>query len=185
MSRAYMHARTTSDIQVELCEEDKREPGDENRCGKLIKSMYGTRAAAHDWLSEVMRTMTDLGFKQGKASACVFSHRQRDVKALVLGDDFVSSDERTEREWLCEGLKFETKMTTVGEDDDLAKEARVLNRIVRWHPRKGITYEADPRHAAEIISRDTGAEKLTNVSTPAAKETGREAEEEKQAGRQG
>ena len=36
-SRAYMYARTTSDIYVELSEEDKTEPGDENRCGKLIK----------------------------------------------------------------------------------------------------------------------------------------------------
>ena len=40
--------------------------------------------------------------------------------------------------------KFETKTVMVGEDDDLAKEARVLNPIVRWHSRKGITYETDP-----------------------------------------
>ena len=38
--------------------------------------------------------------------------------------------------------------------------------------------EADPRHA-EIISRDPGAEKLKTLSTPAAKDTGREAEEVK------
>ena len=60
-------------------------------------------------------------------------------------------------------------MTILGEDDDLAKVVRVLNPIVRWHPRKGITYEADPRHA-EITCRDTGAEKLNTISTPAAKE---------------
>ena len=42
--------------------------------------------------------MTDLGFKQGKASPCVLWHRQRDAKALVHGDDFVSSGERKERE---------------------------------------------------------------------------------------
>ena len=65
-----------------------------------------------------------------------------------------------------------------GEDDDLAKEARVLNRIVRWHPRKGITYEAVSGHA-KMISRDTGARKLKTISTPAAKEAGRDAEEEK------
>ena len=55
-SRAYMHARKTSDIYVELCEEDKCEPGEEHRCGKLVKSMYGTRGAAHDWQSEVTGT---------------------------------------------------------------------------------------------------------------------------------
>ena len=70
--RACVYARTSSDKNVELCEVDKTEPGDENRCGKLIKSMYGTRAPAHDWQSEVTRTMTDLGFKQGKASPWVF-----------------------------------------------------------------------------------------------------------------
>ena len=72
VSRDYMHARTSSDIYVELCEEDRTEPRDENRCGKLVKSMYETRAAAHDWQSEVTGTMTELGFKQGKASPCVF-----------------------------------------------------------------------------------------------------------------
>ena len=113
--------------------------------------------------------MTDLGFKQGEASPCVFWHRQRDVKALVHGTTCVIWV--SELEWLCKGLKkkFETKMTMVGEDDDLAKEARVLNRIVRWHSRQGITHEADPRHA-EVISRDAGAEKLKTISTRAEKQ---------------
>ena len=75
--------------------EDKTEPGDVHRCGKLMKSMYGTTAAAHDWQSEVTRTMTELGFKQCEASPRVFWHRQRDMEALVHGDDFVSSGERT------------------------------------------------------------------------------------------
>ena len=74
--------------------------------------------------------------------------------------------------------KFETKIIMVGEDGDLGKEARVLNRIVRWHPQKGIIYDVDRKHV-EIIIRDIGAEKLKTISTPAAKETGRETEEEK------
>ena len=45
---------------------------------------------------------------------------------------------------------------------------RVLNRIVEWTP-KGITYEADQRHA-EIICRDLGLkEKSKGVSTPGVK----------------
>ena len=64
-------------------------------------------------------------------------------------------------------------MVVVGEDDDLAKEARVLHRIVRWNPRKGITLEADP------ISREARAEELKTISTQATKKTGRETEEEK------
>ena len=45
-SRAYMYARTSSDMYAELCEEDETEPGDENRCGKLMMSMYGTRGSS-------------------------------------------------------------------------------------------------------------------------------------------
>ena len=41
----------------------------------------------------------------------VLARAKRDMKALVHGDDFVSSGEGAEREWLCKGLKkFETKM---------------------------------------------------------------------------
>ena len=66
-------------------------------------------------------------------------------KVLVHGDDFVSSSERSELEWLCRSMqkKFETKIVMAGDHDDLAKEARVLHQIVMWHPRKGPTYEAD------------------------------------------
>ena len=41
ISRAYMYARTTRDVFVELCEEDKTEPGDENRFGKLFSRCMG------------------------------------------------------------------------------------------------------------------------------------------------
>ena len=36
ISRAYMHARTASDIYVEWCQEDKTEPADEHRCALMI-----------------------------------------------------------------------------------------------------------------------------------------------------
>ena len=57
ISRAYTHARMASDMCVELCVRRIRPSRDEHRCGKLIKSVYGTRAAAHDWQSEVTGTM--------------------------------------------------------------------------------------------------------------------------------
>ena len=39
ISRAFMHARTASDVYVEFCEEDKTEPRDEHRRTTHIKSM--------------------------------------------------------------------------------------------------------------------------------------------------
>ena len=145
--RAKMYVRTTSDMYVSCAKTTTPSWATRTDAGSLQSRCMETKAAAHDWQLEVTRTMEDLGLKQSKASPCVFWHRQRDISAHVRGDDFVSSGERSVLEWLCKGLKkkFDTKMTMVGEDDDLAKEARVLNGIVRWHPRKRITYEAERR----------------------------------------
>ena len=66
-------------------------------------------STAHDSQSEVTRTMTDLGSSKAKhLHAC--SGTSKCMKALVHGDDFVSSGKRTEVEWFCKGLKnkFET-----------------------------------------------------------------------------
>ena len=54
-SRAYMHARTASDRNVELCEKDKTEPVGEHRCGKLVQSVYKTTATAHNKQSKVTK----------------------------------------------------------------------------------------------------------------------------------
>ena len=75
----------------------------------------------------------DLGFKQGEASTCVFWHQQRDIKALVHGDDFVSGTLVVVRD----------KDIMVGEDDDMAKEARVS--FVRWHRERGRNTEEERR----------------------------------------
>ena len=59
--RAYFHARARRDVYVELPEEDK-EPG---MCGKLQKSMYGTRDAAQNWEDCYVEFITSLGFRRG------------------------------------------------------------------------------------------------------------------------
>ncbi len=52
-------------------------------------------------------------------------------------------------------MAWKIKSNLVGEDKDLDKQLRVLNRIVRWKPGIGLTYEPDPRHA-EILIREMG-----------------------------
>ena len=65
----------------------------------------------------------------------ILSHRQRDMKALVHGDDFVS-------EWLCKGLKkkLETKMTMVerGRRPGQGGESAEPNREMALAPRDHI-----------------------------------------------
>ena len=66
--RAYVYAKSERDVYIELPEEDY----EEGMCGKLVKSMYGTRDAARNWEMEYTGFMRDAGFKQGIASPCAF-----------------------------------------------------------------------------------------------------------------
>ena len=165
-----MHERP-ADIYVEQCDEDKTEPGEGHRCDESQQvHVWDQGSSSRDWQLDSDENNEGLwDFGRAEYFCACSGMVQRDIKTQVHGDDFVSSGDRSELGWLCRSLqkKFETKMIMVGEDDDLDKEAGVLNRIARWHPHKGITYAADPRQA-EIIGRETDEAKP--ISTPAAKE---------------
>ena len=68
ISRAYFQADAIREVYVELPDED----WEEGMCGKLLKSMYGTRDAAQNWGAAYSEFMKSIGFQQGKASSCVF-----------------------------------------------------------------------------------------------------------------
>ena len=58
------------------------------------------------------------------------------------------------------------------------KEAKMLNRIVRWTS-EGIEYEADPRQAEQLI-RDLGMGGSKSVGTPGVKTTSEQLGEDKE-----
>ena len=75
VSRAYFNAPARRAIYVEIPAEDQ-EPGDEDKCGRLLASMYGTRDAARNWYEELKRTLVDrLGAEVGVASPSTFKVR--------------------------------------------------------------------------------------------------------------
>ena len=175
VSRAYFYAPTSRPVYVQLPEED-REPGDENMCGKLRVSMYGTRDAAMNWATEYGETLKKAGFVQGKTSPCLFFHEAKNVAIMVHGDDFVAvgdpanlaSTEAALRE------KYKIKTETLGSAEKDVKEVRILNKIVRVTD-DGVELEADPRHA-ELVVRELGLEGCKPSKTPGAKAPGDHAE---------
>ena len=75
-------------------------------CGLLRRHMYGTRRAAEGWQDEYSSTLGELGFIQGVASACVFSHPQRQIMVSVHGDDFTCCGLEEDLLWI-QGLMQE------------------------------------------------------------------------------
>ena len=158
--RAYFHAKARREVYVELPQED-HQPG---MCGKLSKSMYGTRDAAQNWEHAYMEFLENAGFRSGTATPCVFHNRDRDIRAVVHGDDFTVLASENQLDWFRREIvkRFEVKFRgRLGPEQKDDKSIRVLNRVVEWTV-SGIMYEADQRHA-EIIVQELG---LTSASKP-------------------
>ena len=72
-SRAYSYAKAVRPVYVNLPDEDRAE-GDEQMCGRLMMSMYGTRDAAINWAAEYTDTLIKDGCRRGEANICLFHH---------------------------------------------------------------------------------------------------------------
>ena len=163
--KAHLHAYAEREIYVELPPE-RRRPG---VCGRLIRSLYGTRDAPALWERFAASQLEDLGFIRGSASPCVFRHASRDLVVLIHGDDFVFAGAAADLVWVHKELEQRIllkKVGTLGSDSGDVQEIRILNRVLRW-TEEGIAYEADPRHA-DILVQALGSDPSSRA-TPGAK----------------
>ena len=168
VSRAYFYARAARPVYVKLPDEDQG-PGDDNMCGKLNVSMYGTRDAALNWALEYGETLKAAGYQQGVSNPCLFWHPQKEVTVMVHGDDFVAvgDDEELKETEKTLREKYKIKVEKLGNGKQDAKEVRVLNKVIRYTS-EGLELEADPRHA-EIVIRDLELDGRRSCKTPGVK----------------
>lgn len=160
--RAYYQAHARRRIYVELPPEDY----EEGKCGLLNKALQGTRDAAQCWEYEYSSFMEGLGFVRGIASPCIFFNKQRNLRAVIHGDDFTLLGFSKELDWFRAKIqaKWEVKIKgRIGPSAADLKVMPVLNRIVEWTD-AGIVYEADSRHA-EIIVNALGLNSKTKGSS--------------------
>ena len=68
-------------------------------CGKLNKSLYGTRDAAQNWGESYMKFMESVGFHRGIASPCCFYNQERNLRCVVHGDDFTVLGYKQDLDW--------------------------------------------------------------------------------------
>ena len=134
--------------------------------------MYGTRDAAQNWGEACASTMIKMGFTQGKASPCTFSHASRGLRCYIHGGDFVTVGTDQNLQWMKRELEkaYEIKIQVLGPGKEDSSQVRVLNRVLTWST-DGISYEADPRHA-EVVIQELGLSEAKDVATPWTKEEG-------------
>ena len=164
--KAHLHAYAEREVFVEPPPK-RRRPG---FCGRLVRSLYGTRDAPSLWERFAAAQLEALGFVRGMASPCVFRHTSRDLAVVLHGDDFVFAGADADLDWAHRELEVKMllkRVGTLGGDPHDMKEIRVLNRVLRWTA-WGIAYEADPRHA-ELLIRALGPS-ASSRTTPGTKQ---------------
>ena len=96
--------------------------------------------------------MREQGFVVGAYNVSTFYHRQRGLRVMVHGDDFISLRIRESLSWMKCTLeeRFEVKTILFGHREGEALEGRVLNRVIRACS-AGWKYEGDQRHAELVV----------------------------------
>ena len=177
ISRAYFNAKVDAEVPtfVQLPPED---PDAGVMCAELLRHMYGTRAAADGWQEEYSTSLVaDMGFRQGAASPCLFKHPERSIVLTVHGDDFTAAGPKQDLDWFEAMMRERYELTIqprLGPASVDAKEAVVLNRVVRWCDH-GIEYEADPRQVEKLLA-ECGLAGANSVATPGVRASFAEAE---------
>ena len=154
VARAFFEAPVKRTVCVELPREALQGGGvDEDSVGLLQMSLYGTRDAAANFQAEVRKFMESCGFVQSRYSPSVYYHKERGLRTLVHGDDFMTTGRRDHADWFKRRLeaRFEIKTKIIGLGEGEVAEERLLGRIIRATPGGGWEYEADQRHAELII----------------------------------
>ena len=108
--RAYFYAPARRPVYVTLPDED----AEEGMCGRLNRSMYGTRDAAVNWEDKYSSHLESMGFIKGKSSPCTFFHPHKGVRCVVHGDNFTFLGNEDELRWCTQMMKDEYEVKVRG-----------------------------------------------------------------------
>ena len=142
--------------------------------------MYGTRDAAQNWYQEYSEQFIHIGFRQGRASLCVFYNQEKGIRTYVHGADYVSIGMPEALKWMKGKLeaKYIVKTPTLGPSKENQQQIKILNRIVTRSDNDGLAYEADPRHI-EIILKQLDVIEAKVVTSLGTRDEGRTSEDSK------
>lgn len=165
ISRAHFYGESRRPVFTNL-PEGSEQPG---KCARLVRTMYGTQDASSVWQSTYTKLVEENGYVAGKGWPAIFYNEKMDVRFLVHGDDFLILADEQGHQHIEKVLsqKFEYREDgKIGPEESDGTTMTVLNRIIEFNKSNGVlTYEADPRHAEQIV-KQLGLEDAKEVITP-------------------
>ena len=178
--KAHLNPKCEKNVYIKLPDEANGGPG---KCGKLVYWLYGFRPAAQAWEELYSGKLEGAGFTRGKASPVVFYHEERDLAAVVHGDDFTFEGEDKDLKWIYEEMKgwFDVKLRGIlGPEEGDDKEVTILGRVVSWKD-WGIEYKADPNLRKRLLEQ-MGFDSSTRALTANGDKEEEKGDEEKLEG---
>ena len=170
VKKAFLYGDIEERLYIELPDEDPKKKA--GYVGRLVKAMYGTRAAPQVWQRVVREFMYDLGFTGSLKYPCVFYHEGMELKVVTHVDDFLCVGPSASLEWLREQMEkkfaITSKMLGPKHESGTEQEVEFLGRSIRWC-REGIEYEGDEKHAKTLV-KDWGMDQSKSVGTPGTSE---------------
>ncbi len=173
IARAYFNAVVDEKDPPTFVSLPKEDGDSTSMCARLLRHMYGTRMAADGWQEEYSTFLIGIGFVQGTASPNLLCHHERGIACSVHGDDFTATGPCDALDWYETAIAQKYEITVgprIGPGPNDAKEARALNRVIRWC-QDSIEYEADPRQAEKLVA-ECGMEGAQTMVTPGVRATG-------------
>ena len=112
---------------IDLPSED--EDAAEGEVGELLLCLYGTRDAAREWQRTLSKHLVSIGFVAGRGHPSTLHHAERDIRMLVHGDDYFSSGQADQLDWVQAELskKYEIQSQRIGDGEGREVEGKILN----------------------------------------------------------
>ena len=132
-SRTHCQVDATCEMAIELPPEEQAKGGD--LIGEILKSLFGTRKAAHNWEKNWQRVLIDSASVIYTWSPAIVCCRERELCGFVHGDDFMITGHSMQlvrgESHLNEGLIVKRR-AILGPDDSTDMTVTILNRLVTW-----------------------------------------------------
>ena len=129
-SRAHCEFEATSEMAIELPPEEQVKG--EDLIGELLKSLYGSRRAAHKWKKKRQRSSTVV-FVIGTWSPAILCSQERELCGFVHGDDFIIAGDSVTLAWIESRINkgvILMRRAIPGRDDGDDKTVTIFNRFV-------------------------------------------------------
>ena len=181
IKRAFLYGNIAENIAINLPEEDPMHG--KGYYGKLLKAMYGTRAAPQAWQGVVKNVMSKLGFSCSLKFPCVYFNPHHRLRVVTHVDDFICSGDVKELRWLRDELAKEFDLTheILGPGQDETREIKFLGRTIKWTS-GGLEYSGDKNHSKTLLE-EWGMTDCKTVVTPgvAEEKTSKEQDDDEEA----